>query len=407
MAQKKRNPKKSIKKRAAKRPKETRRVQNPHDSFFRFVFSFIEYTRQFIKGFLPSDVVELIRLETLTHLKETYTDENLAQHMTDMLFEVSLHTQNDAGVTKKAEIYLLIDHKSHPETTILEQFLRYMNERWQFDRDNGVKPRVIIPVVFYHGKEGWHIERKFANTFEDVDPALHKYIPNFEYILVNVGTKSDDEITQLVESGALQSSLLALKYIFDAQLDRNQLVQIFTPLQKAKLPMERLRPLLEAILRYFSGTKNPVPDELLTESVRTVFAEEAEVMDTIFERLAERSHQEGRQKGHQEGWREAELIFQQERQEAEFIFQQKQEAFEREREAARQKTLTRNREIVLGIVNHSLKLDAAGQEKIVNQLEKIDDEDVLNKLINAALDASRGDFEFFMMLLEFESKQSS
>ncbi|MEM7531877.1 MAG: Rpn family recombination-promoting nuclease/putative transposase [Chloroflexota bacterium] len=390
---KQKNQKKSAKPTAAKRAKETSRVHNPHDKFFRFVFSFVEYTRQFVQGFLPSDVVALMRLETLTPLKETYTDETLVQHMTDMLFQVSLHPQgtDDNDIPKTAEVYLLFDHKSHPESTILEQFLRYMNERWQFDRDNGVKPRVIIPVVFYHGKEGWHVQRKFVNTFEHVDPALHKYIPNFEYILVNVGKKSDDEITQLVESGALQSSLLALKYIFDEQLDRNRLIQIFTPLQREKYPMEKLRPLLEAILRYFSGTKNRVPDDLLTESVRTVFSEEAEIMDTIFERLAERSRQEG----HQEGWQEAEAkyqgILQQEREE--------REAREREREALIQKGFARQRRMILGALNHSFKLGEEDHRVITKQLERIEDEDALDRLINDALDAANRDLAFFMMRL--------
>ncbi|MEM7530866.1 MAG: Rpn family recombination-promoting nuclease/putative transposase [Chloroflexota bacterium] len=367
-------------KKSPKRPpvKEANRIQNPHDSFFRSLFSVIEYVRQFIEGFLPSEVVDLFVLDSLTYLKETYTDEKLAQHMTDMLFQISLQGQlDDEGKPQTAEIYLLFDHKSHPESTILEQFLRYMNQRWQFDRENGVKPRVIIPIVFYHGKEGWHVKRKFANTFEHVDPALHKFIPNFEYILINVGKTPDKKIEQLVSSGALQSGLLALKYIFDKELE-SKLIQILTPLQRARLTMEKLRPYLESVLRYLSGTKNPVSDEAITKSVRTVFAEEAEIMDTIFERLAERSREEGIEIG----LKEAERKFDQER----------------------RKTLAHNRETILGIVNHALRLDEEEQAKMSKQLEQIGDEEILRELINSALDAAfGGDFTFFMMKLGFES----
>ncbi|MEM7537932.1 MAG: Rpn family recombination-promoting nuclease/putative transposase [Chloroflexota bacterium] len=228
---------------------ETSRVQNPHDSFFRNVFSILEHARQLIKGFLPSEMVKPMQLKTLIHLKDTYMDEKLKPHMTDMLFQVSLQVESDDEnqQPKTAEIYLLFDHKSHPESTIMEQFLRYMNERWQFDRKNGLKPRVIIPIVFYHGTEGWHVKRQFAHTFEHIDPMYHKFIPNFEYILINIGKTSDDDILQLVDEEALQSSLLALKYIFDKPLTINRLIEIFTPLQQAKYPMEKLRPILEAV----------------------------------------------------------------------------------------------------------------------------------------------------------------
>ncbi|MEM7535128.1 MAG: hypothetical protein AAF639_23330 [Chloroflexota bacterium] len=154
-----------------------------------------------------------------------------------------------------------------------------------------------------------------------------------------------------------------------------------------KLTRDEKWALLEAELRYLTGVKNRLPDEVIDQSVRKAFAEEAEIMETIFERKMELGRQEGLQVGRLEGRLEAEREFQQ------------------EWEASRQKTLVRNREIILGVVNHTLKLGESEQEKIANQLEKIDDEEVLNQLINTALDASGGgDFTFFMMRLMFESE---
>ncbi|MEM7539920.1 MAG: hypothetical protein AAF639_47640 [Chloroflexota bacterium] len=229
----------------------------------------------------------------------------------------------------------------------------------------------------------------------NVDPSLHKYIPNFEYILVNVGKKSDDDIAQLVESGALQSSLLALKYIYDTGLN-SLIIQILTPLKKAKLPMENLRPWLEAILSYLSGIKNRVPDEVLTESVRTVFAEEAEIMETIFDRLRERGRQEGIQATEEKYQR----VLQREERERE------REEREREREAFAQKGYTKQRNIILGILNHSLKPTEDDLSQITKHLEKIEDEEALDRLINDALDAAGRDFTYFLMRLIAEGNES-
>ncbi|MEM7534716.1 MAG: Rpn family recombination-promoting nuclease/putative transposase [Chloroflexota bacterium] len=412
MARKKSQQQKKKEKAPTKPPtKESSRVQNPHDSFFRRVFSVLEHARQLIKGFLPSEMVAQMQLSTLIQLKETYMDEKLQQHMTDMLFRVSLHIEPDEPEQqpKSAEIYLLFDHKSHPESTIMEQFLRYMNERWQYDRENGLKPRVIIPIVFYHGSEGWHVKRQFADTFEDIDPMYHKFIPSFEYILINIGKTSDDDIMQLVNAGALQSGLLALKYIFNQGLE-SKLIQILKPLQKAKLPMETLRPWLEAMLRYLSGIKNPVSDEALDQAVRTVFAEEAEIMDTIFERLAERNRREGIVRGREEGIvrGRAEGILEGieiGRQEAERQFQEEiDQIVEQKLERERQENLKKHRKSIVGVLNHILTLSEKDQAEVEVELEKIDDMDALYRLTNAALDASRNGFAYFMKKLILESR---
>ena len=52
-----------------------------------------------------------------------------------------------------------------------------------------------------------------------------------------------------------------------------------------------------------------------------------------------------------------------------------------------------------------MKLDEEKQAKMLEQLERIDDEETLRGLINSALDAAFGDdFAFFMMKLMFESE---
>ena len=64
----------------------------------------------------------------------------------------------------KVESYLLFDHKSYVDWSVAEQLLRYMNERWELDRRNKVQPRVVIPIVFYHGKDGWNVPSSLKNS---------------------------------------------------------------------------------------------------------------------------------------------------------------------------------------------------------------------------------------------------
>ncbi|MEM7536160.1 MAG: hypothetical protein AAF639_28515 [Chloroflexota bacterium] len=111
-------------------------------------------------------------------------------------------------------------------------------------------------------------------------------------------------------------------------------------------------------------------------------------MDTIFERLAERSWKEG--------FQEAEEKYEQ-------ALQHEREAREREREEFIQKGFAKQRRIILGALKHSFKLSDEDQKVVTKHLEWIEDEEALDRLINAALDAAHEDLAFFMMRLIAEN----
>ncbi|MBV7329571.1 Rpn family recombination-promoting nuclease/putative transposase [Chloroflexi bacterium TSY] len=45
-------------------------------------------------------------------------------------------------------------------------------------------------------------------------PVFAPFIPEFEYVLFDTKEHDDDELKQVLKSGALQASLLLLKYIY-------------------------------------------------------------------------------------------------------------------------------------------------------------------------------------------------
>ncbi|MEM7532275.1 MAG: Rpn family recombination-promoting nuclease/putative transposase [Chloroflexota bacterium] len=381
--------------------KETNRVQNPHDQYFRRVFSRLDHVREFLEGFLPKEIADLIVLSQIAYINANYTDEDLLQHNYDLIFLVPLRevfgTEGDKKAPESVEVYFLFEHKSYPEESIIEQLLRYIAVRWLTDRENKRKPRVVVPIVFYHGKKEWDIDKEFEGIFKYVHPDLRKFIPKFDYVFINTADYSDEKISQLVSLGSLQTALLLLKYIHDKGLG-DKLVEILTPMIDAKLPREELWPILEATLRYLAGREsNKLSDEVINNALKTVFRQAGEevMMESIVDRWIDQGRLEGIEEGIEKGIEKGIEIG---RQEAE------REA-ERKLEQERQKTLAGHRETILGIVNHKLALDEAKQAKIIEQLERIDDEGTLRDLINSALDAAfGGEFTFFMMKLLFESE---
>lgn len=81
-------------------------VQNPHDKFFRNSFSRREILDSFIEAYLPPEIGRAIKMDSIELLSESYVDEGLKDHQTDLLYTAQL----DIG--DNIYLYLLFEHKS-------------------------------------------------------------------------------------------------------------------------------------------------------------------------------------------------------------------------------------------------------------------------------------------------------
>jgi predicted transposase/invertase (TIGR01784 family) len=93
-------------------------IRNPHDLFFRKTFSRIEIAHNFIENYLPAEVVAAVDLETLKLQKDSFIDEELQEHFSDLLYQVQLRDGSEANV------YFLLEHKSSPDVLVAFQLLR-------------------------------------------------------------------------------------------------------------------------------------------------------------------------------------------------------------------------------------------------------------------------------------------
>jgi predicted transposase/invertase (TIGR01784 family) len=179
-------------------------MSNPHDHFFKEIFSRREVAADFVRRYLPPDIVAQLDLAGLHIVKDSFVDPNLREHFTDLLYQTRLQDGQDAYV------YVLFEHKSHPEPLVAFQLLRYLVRIWEQVLKQGPVSHLppIVPVVVYHGVETWRIDRRFRGLFVD-RPALMEYIPDFRYQLCDLSDYSDEEIAGEV---LLQVTLLVLKW---------------------------------------------------------------------------------------------------------------------------------------------------------------------------------------------------
>jgi hypothetical protein len=77
-------------------------ITNPHDRFFKDVFSRREMAQDFLQHYLPAKVVELLDLSGLEISKDSFIDPNLREHFSDLLYKVPLQ--------ERGELYIYTQH---------------------------------------------------------------------------------------------------------------------------------------------------------------------------------------------------------------------------------------------------------------------------------------------------------
>lgn len=216
------------------------KITNPHDKFFKEVFTIGATVEDFLLNYLPGDVVKLLDLDSLECTKDSFIDKYLEEYFSDLLFKVYF---KDGA---RGYVYILFEHKSYQEPLTSFHILRYMVKIWEMSLKNGEESGfpVIIPLVLYHGEKSWRSRLYFRDFFDSPDE-MASFIPDFQYILWDASGYSDEEVKG---KAILRTALLLLKYIFREDLG-DRLPEIFMLLRELSEKRAGLE-YIEAILRY-------------------------------------------------------------------------------------------------------------------------------------------------------------
>ena len=142
-------------------------ISSPHDKLFKEFWSNRETAISFFVNYLPPDIGPLLRLETLEICKDSFVDPDLQAFYSDLLYKAQLGDQN-------GYLYLLFEHKSHPEKQVILQLLGYLHSIWTLHQkqEKGPLP-VILPLVLYHGPEKWPEPADLLSRMAEPDQRFH------------------------------------------------------------------------------------------------------------------------------------------------------------------------------------------------------------------------------------------
>ena len=158
-------------------------LSNIHDAFFKQILSDSELANTFLREHLPSGVTGLLGPEPPEIVAGSFVDEELRQHHSDLLFRVHLK------VGQNAFAYILVEHKSSPDSAVGLQLLRYIVRilvKWHKENGERLPLPPVLALVMHQGPGDWTFSSEFVDLFSPVPAALTPYLPSFRSALVDL-----------------------------------------------------------------------------------------------------------------------------------------------------------------------------------------------------------------------------
>jgi hypothetical protein len=226
---------------------ETDNQKTTKDRIFKKIFGIKELFLMFIQDFIKEDWVTQLTVDDLEIMPVKFLNLRDGDRESDVLYKINL---------KEEEIFIFIHLEHQAKVNFLMPFrvVEYMVRIWrnwieEQDKQGGTeKPSErkgfllppIYPVVFYDGKTDWTAEIEFAKKVKDYQRFV-KYIPKFDYLLVNLSKISYSELEKMEDSLSLIMMVDKLKTPEDfAQLAKQKIAKNYFEKIKEKLKNNKI-----------------------------------------------------------------------------------------------------------------------------------------------------------------------
>jgi predicted transposase/invertase (TIGR01784 family) len=130
------------------------------------------------------------------------------------------------------------------------------------------KTNIIIPILIYHGNQKWNMGNKLIDHIENKEKypeKINKYIPNYEYEIIELNDKTNQEIKGPI---LLKIILETLKAIKQKEKDKfiDNIKKIFNMMDKyEKIDSQKAKEIFGFIIYYILITRDDTDEYELKE----------------------------------------------------------------------------------------------------------------------------------------------
>jgi len=212
--------------------KPTKGLQHAHDKFARYMLSQPAIALDFLNSYIPEEVRRFLKLDTLRVEKGSFLEKELQQTHTDILYSLEIENfeksmllerspikeaddQVHSQQTQTGYIYIVVEHQSSIDHKMPGRMLSYQAQisRQHYEK-TGRFPQ-ILPVIYYCGKKTPYPEQHSNLSHYLENSSISPHIINPHIIVVDLTTKSYNELTT-------NNHLSGLEIVLKHAQDRNR-----------------------------------------------------------------------------------------------------------------------------------------------------------------------------------------
>ena len=266
-----------------------KKLHHAHDTIIKVTLHEGEAIRELLsKIIMPLSEGIKIDLDGLKLDTTTYIRPNLNVFFSDVVYETTLIDET-IDTPEAIEIALLVEHKSDmpSELALRLQVGDYIHAIMKHNYNPKTdKTRPVIAIVFNQFDKPWE-KKPYRSLFPQVSQVVSRFLFEFDYLVINLASLSDEILDSLDKYGTLKAALLAMRYIKKKEFLKQHFEDIFLFLQKHPEKID----LRDQLIAYVLGQSDlSVPDleELLNNIFSPILKQEIMLSGTGFLAVAAR-----------------------------------------------------------------------------------------------------------------------
>lgn len=183
--------------------------RNHHDQFFRKSFEDPRVAREFLKTWLPSELLLLTDLDSLALQPRSHINALRKETVVDVLFKAKVEKE-------EAYFYLLLEHQSTADKMMAFRILQYTLNTidYHLKKYGGQKIPFVYPLVVYNGNRPYHGPTDINDLVDAPKPIVSRYFLK-PFQLLDLNCIDDEIIKQNTWAGIM---LFVLKHIFERDM---------------------------------------------------------------------------------------------------------------------------------------------------------------------------------------------
>ena len=194
-----------------------------HDTYTKAVFSRRENANGLFKAVLPAGLLAALDLSSTEYRRGSYA--GVTSRRTDLLYTVKLEGRD-------AFLYVLLEHKSTIDDPLLPAtLLVYLGRIWdewlreneaRRPEDRATRVPAVIPVVLYHGADGWTAATELLDVIDlapDTLAAVRPHLPSFRFVLDDLVTRTDQDLRARETAVLGRVALLLMRHLRELRTD--------------------------------------------------------------------------------------------------------------------------------------------------------------------------------------------